>query len=305
MRAEIESVGDLRFDDGSPVRSASAIAPFGDGWLIAQDDATHAAWWRPGGVTPVRVLEAVDGHEVFSAAEGTKHLKPDFEAACEVTIDGGAAVVLLGSGSTSARMRASLVRLLGHGTGFDVVALDPLYHRVAEALGIGADLLNLEGACRTGETFRWFNRGNLVAGLPSASVDLDVAELAAALTGSLAPEEVKVTNRRVYDLGDVDGVGLAVTDAVALPDGRVVLSAAAEDTPNAIDDGPVVATAVALVSGDDPLAIAQLDAPDGAVHKVEGLGLRDVREDGVRLVAVVDADDPLVPSAQLEIAVHW
>ena len=305
MRAEIERVSDPRFDDGSRVRSASAIAPFGDGWLVAQDDATHAAWWRPGGVTPVRVLEAVDGHEVFSEAEGTKHLKPDFEAACEVTVDGDSAVVLLGSGSTPARMRASLVRVLNHGTDFDVVALDPLYHRVAEVLGIGVDLLNLEGACRTGKTFRWFNRGNLTAGLPSASVDLDVAELVAALTASLAPEEVKVANRRVYDLGDVDGVGLAVTDAVALPDGRVLLSAAAEDTPNAIDDGPVVGTAVALVHGDDPLAIAQLDAPDGTVHKVEGLGLREVRDDGVRLVAVVDADDPLIPSAQLAIAVRW
>ena len=47
-----------------------------------------------------------------------------------------------------------------------------------------------------------------------------------------------------------------------------------------------------------------LAASDGTVHKVEGLGLREVRDDGVRLVAVVDADDPLVPSAQLSIAVH-
>ena len=305
MKARIESVTDLRFDDGSPVRSASALAPFGDGWLVAQDDATHAAWRRPDGVRAVRVLDAVDGHEVFSSAEGTKHLKPDFEAACEVTIDGEPAVVLLGSGSTSARMRASLVRLTNGSTGFDVVPLDPLYHHVAEALGIGIDLLNLEGACRIGGTFRWFNRGNLTAGLPSASVDLEVAELAAALTGSLVPEEVKVADARVYDLGDVDGVGLAVTDAVALPDGRVLLSAAAEDTPNAVDDGPVVGTAIALVSGDDPLAIAQLAAPDGTVHKVEGLGLREVRDDGVRLLAVVDADDPLVPSAQLSIAVRW
>jgi len=305
MRAEIESVGDLRFDDGSPVRSASAIAPFGDGWLVAQDDATHAAWWRPEGVSPVRVLEAVDGHEAFSAAEGTKHLKPDFETACDVRIHGGAGVVLLGSGSTSARMRASVVRLTSSGPRFDVVALDPLYHRVAEALGIDLDLLNLEGACLIGEAFRWFNRGNLGANLLSASVDLPVTELAAALTGSVAPQEVKVTDRRVYDLGDVDGVGLAVTDAVALPDGRILLSAAAEDTPNAVDDGPVVGTALALVSGDDLLAVTQLDAADGTVHKIEGLGLGEVREDGVRLVAVVDADDPLVPSAQLSVRVHW
>jgi hypothetical protein len=46
MKAYVERVDDLRCDDWSPVRSASAIAPFGDGWLIAQDDATHAAWRR-------------------------------------------------------------------------------------------------------------------------------------------------------------------------------------------------------------------------------------------------------------------
>ncbi len=305
MRASIESVADLLFDDGSPVRSASALAPFGDGWLVAQDDATHAAWRRPGGVSAVRVLDAVEGHEVFSSAEGTKHLKPDFEAACEVTVDGAPAVVLLGSGSTPARMRASLVRLTDRGARFDVVALDPLYLRVAEALGIGADLLNLEGACRIGGTFRWFNRGNLTGGWPSASVDVPVAQLVAALTGALSPSDVSVSGRRVYELGDVDGVGLAVTDAVALPDGRVLLSAAAEDTPNAVDDGPVVATALALVRGDDPLEVALLETSDGGVHKVEGLGLVGVDARGLSLIAVVDADDPAVPSLELAVRVLW
>ncbi len=301
MRAIIEDATELRFDDGTPVRSASAIAPFGDGWLVAQDDATHAAWRRPDGVSAVRVLDPVDGLEEFSEAAGTKHLKPDFEAACEVTVAGGRGVVLLGSGSTPARMRASLVRAAG----FDVVPLDPLYLRVAAVLGIGPELLNLEGACRTGDTLRWFNRGNLTAGLPSASVDVPVAHLVAVTTGSLAAQDVAVTAPRVYDLGDVDGVGLAVTDAVALPDGRVLLSAAAEDTPNAVDDGPVVAAALALVHGDDPLDVALLSAPDGTVHKVEGLGLAGVRDGGLALVAVVDADDPLVPSAELTLRVHW
>ena len=301
MRARVESVTELRFDDGSPVRSASAIAPFGDGWLVAQDDATHAAWRRPDGVSAVRVLDAVEGHEVFGSAEGTKHLKPDFEAACEVVVDGSPAVVLLGSGSTPARMRASLVRA----DRFDVVALEPLYLRVAEALGVGADLLNLEGACRIGGTFRWFNRGNLTGGWPSASVDVPVAQLVAALTGALSPADVSVSDRLVYELGDVDGVGLAVTDAVALRDGRVLLTAAAEDTPNAVDDGPVVATALALVQGEDPLDVALLTASDGGVHKVEGLGLVGVDGRGLSLIAVVDADDPLVPSLELAVRVAW
>ncbi len=40
MRVELESVERLRFADGSPVRAASAVAPFGDGFLVAQDDTT-------------------------------------------------------------------------------------------------------------------------------------------------------------------------------------------------------------------------------------------------------------------------
>ena len=43
MHAVVTGSRLLRFHDGSPVRSASAIARFGAGWLIAQDDATAAA----------------------------------------------------------------------------------------------------------------------------------------------------------------------------------------------------------------------------------------------------------------------
>ena len=49
---------------------------------------------------------------------------------------------------------------------------------------------------------------------------------------------MEIGDVRRYDLGAVDDVTLAVTDAVALADGRVLVSAASEDTPNAVDDGP-------------------------------------------------------------------
>ena len=301
----ITGVGELRFDDGAPVRAASAVAPLADGWLVAQDDATTAAWRRPSSVVPVRVLPPVDGLDVFSEAAGTKHLKPDFEAACGLTVDGAPAVLLLGSGSTPARMRASLVRLGRGGPDFAVVALEPLYARVAAALGVPVSHLNLEGACRLGDRLRWFNRGNLSAGVPSASVDLDLAALTAALTGTGDLGAVRPDRPLRYELGEVAGVGLAVTDAVALPEGRVLLSAAAEDTPNAVDDGPVVGTALALVHGDDLRAVAPLAGADGMVHKVEGLGLLGTDPAGADLLAVVDADDPELPSVELTLRVDW
>jgi hypothetical protein len=112
-----------------------------------------------------------------------------------------------------------------------------------------------------------------------------------------------VAGPRTYDLGEFGGVGLAVTDAVALPDGRLLLTAAAEDTPNAVDDGPVVATALVLVDGDDVVAVAAVPEVDGRVQKVEGLALRGLRDGAVHLLAVVDADDPEVPSVQLDLRV--
>ena len=299
----MDGVAQLRFDDGTPVTAASAIAPLGDGWLVAQDDATFAAWCRPDSTVQVRLLPAVDGLDRFGEAAGTKHLKPDLEVACPAEVDGAPAVLLLGSGSSTRRMRGVLVELRDDRPVVHAAELGPLYARVAEVLDLPLDALNLEGASRHGDTVRWFSRGIPAAGLPSASVELPLAALVAAVLGRASAADVPVRRPLRYDLGLVEGVGLAVTDAVALPDGRLLLSAAAEDTPNAVDDGPVVGAALALVDGDDVVSLAPVPEDDGAVRKVEGLGLVDVRDGVVLLLAVVDDDDPEVPSAALDLRV--
>jgi hypothetical protein len=181
--------------------------------------------------------------------------------------------------------------------------LGPLYALVARRLGLDDGQLNLEGASRHGGTVRWFNRGNLAAGVRPGSIDVPLAALVDAVLDRTDAASVPVEQPRVYDLGEVAGVGLAVTDAVALPDGRLLLSAAAEDTPNAVDDGPVVAAALVLVEGDDVLDVAAVPEVDGRVPKVEGLAVRSVRDGVVHLLAVVDDDDPTRPSTALELHV--
>lgn len=293
MQVEVERTRQLRFDDGRPVRAASAVAPYGDGHLVVQDDATHAAWVRPASVERVRVLPAVEGHEVFSSAAGTKHLKPDLEAATRVP-DGR--VLLLGSGSAAGRTLLALVRQ----DRVVVRDLPGLYAAVAGLLQTPPGTLNLEGACVVDRQLRWFQRG--AASLPSASVDVDLAALVAAVES--AGGEVPVSGPRVYELGDVDGVALAVTDAVTLPDGRVLLSAAAEDTPNPVDDGPVVGAALVLLDGDRVVESLALPPAAGGVHKVEGLALLTATPGRLRVLAVVDDDDPEVPSTELVLGVE-
>ncbi|MGY1855563.1 DUF6910 family protein [Modestobacter sp. SYSU DS0290] len=304
MRITVDDVRELHFDDGAPVTAASAIAPLGEGWLVAPDDATVAAWVVAQRVSPLRLLPPVDGLDHFTEAAGTKHLKPDLEVACPAVVDGEPAVLLLGSGSTPRRMRGVLVRLAD---GQPVVAsaeLTELYARVAERLELPDGQLNLEGASRHGDTVRWFNRGNLVAGVFPASVDVPLAALVDAVLGRAGAAAVPVEQPRCYDLGQVRGVGLAVTDAVALPDGRLLLSAAAEDTPNAVDDGPVVGAALALVADSAVQAVVAVPEVDGAVVKVEGLAVRGVTGAQVDLLGVVDVDDPAVPSLLLTLRVH-
>ena len=302
MQVEVESTRTLSFDDGSPVRAASAIAPYAGGWLVAQDDSTHAAWVTPGGVQRLRVLPPVEGLDEFSERDGTKTLKPDLEVACEVLVDGVAGVLLLGSGSSPRRMRSVLVREDAEVVVRDLTAL---YAVVAAALGVAVDALNIEGACRVGESLRLFQRGNLAAGLASAGIDLELHGLVDAVVGRGDAAAVRVLHVQGYDLGEVEGVGLAVTDAVALPGGRVLLSAAAEDTPNAVDDGPVVATALVLVDDERVLDMTPLPEVDGRPHKVEGLVVQEHLDDGVRLLAVVDGDDPDAPSPELVLRVRW
>ena len=317
MRIELTAVRDLRFDDGTPVTAASGIAPLGDGWLVAQDDATSAAWQRPGGVVPVRLFPPVEGHDRFSEAAGTKALKPDLEVACPVHADGEPGVLLLGSGSAARRTRGALVLLDGDRPVVRTADLDALYAAVAVRLGLPAGQLNLEGASRAGDVLRWYQRGNLAAGVPNAAVEVPLEPLVAVLLGRADPGSVPLGAVHRLDLGEVAGVGLAVTDAVVLPDGRELLAAAAEDTPNAVDDGPVVATALVLVDGGRVLDVTPVPEVGGRVVKVEGLALRG--SDGtdgtgggpgggtdggrVHLLAVVDADDPGLPSPQVELTV--
>jgi hypothetical protein len=299
---EVGAQAQLRFDTGAPVRAASAIAPLGDGWLIAQDDATHAAWRRAASITAVRAFPPVAGHDTFSSAEGTKHLKPDVEAAVAIGTDG---VLLLGSGSSPARTRASLVRLDAGSSSFTVADLTPVYAAAAGALDIPVEQLNLEGACLVGGRLRWFQRGNAAAHIDSAAVDVNVDALLAVLTGGAGTDAVPVGAARRYDFGTVDGVALAVTDALALPGGQLMVSLAAEDTPNAYDDGPVVGTALGLLDGDEVAAVAMLSTHGSAPLKIEGLALRGTRGDGVDLIGVVDADDTQLPSTELLLHVRW
>ncbi|MBW3601721.1 MAG: hypothetical protein KY434_03350 [Actinobacteria bacterium] len=307
MRVQLAGTVRLRFASGAPVRAASAVARFADGWLIAQDDSIQGAWWRPASerVDAVPLLGPRDGRATFDEASGTKHLKPDLEAACTVRTSGGPAVLLLGSGSLPARTVGVLVHEPPAGSAARHADLSPLYERVRSALGLSLEALNLEGACVVGGRLRWFQRGHGRSGVASASVDVKLDQLLAVVEDGVDPAGVELGEVRRYELGTVAGLQLAVTDAVSLPDARVCVSAAAEDAPDAVADGPVAGSVLALLGADGAVeAVAALPAAL-ATCKLEGLALVDAGPAGATLLAVADQDDPDVASLAAWLTVRW
>lgn len=327
---EVERVRPLVFADGSPVRAASGVARFAGGWLVVQDDGTHAALVMPdGAITPLRVFPPVEGLDHFAEHDGTKHLKPDLEAACEVSFSATPAVVVLGSGSTAARCRGALITWPDDGGNVDSgpsvcwADLGPLYGRAMAVLGLDPAQVNFEGLSLgrpDGSTLRWFNRGNGALGIGSASVEIDGRGLLDAIEGRLPPGEVAVGDPVWHELGSAGGVALSVTDAVWLGGpvggGAILISSAAEDTPNNVDDGPVVGTALSILAGPGGRVVHHGLVPlvDGKVPKIEGLALLggSLEPGGapgergeLRVLAVVDADDALIPSSELVLRVSW
>ena len=252
------------------VRAGSALLFTGSRLLVVQDDALAVAWVDPrtGAIEHV-TLEGSGG----ALAKATK---PDFESAF-LGADG--AIFLLGSGSTPARYQAAR---LDSARGGEVSFLDctPLFQALAARLGAAP---NLEGAVLLGERLHLFHRG--AGGEPSA-----IAEVAATALGARAVDLLAFT---LCDLGTAAGVRLTFTDA-ARCDEAIVYLAVAEDTPNAVDDGPITGAAIGILAH-GRARFALLEDPDGAPtkRKVEGIAVDPATRS---TFLVTDPDDPERPA---------
>ncbi len=97
-----------------------------------------------------------------------------------------------------------------------------------------------------------------------------------------------ISSVRKFELGRRDGVRLGLSDVAALPDGRLVFTAVAEDTSNAMDDGRFAGAAVGVVSASGKVerVVAVND------YKVEGIHAELEKGGAIRLMMVDDPDDP-------------
>jgi hypothetical protein len=305
-----ERGADPSIDRPAHVRAGSALVSWGGHLAVIQDDACFLAiidttTKKVNDVPfpmPTNVRQFDDTPE-----RGNKKLKLDLEAAfLHENL-----LVALGSGSSPLRERIVLIE---NPTTLEpnvtMVEAPELYAMLRAERAFAGSELNVEGATTiAGDSLLFFQRGN---GAPNADIQPVDATARIALAPFLrylrkngpCPPLERVIG---WELGEATpgDARLTFTDGAQRGDSAVAFLACAEDSPDAVTDGPVTAVAIGVI--DEEHAIAELGLlldENGAplLDKAEGLAFDPL--DRTRAFVVTDRDDPGAPSQLLEIRLN-
>lgn len=271
------------------------------GYLVA-DDEHHLGHFILGDDAPVQLLRILPGDLLFEPKK-RKKAKPDLECLCALPAMQDypqGALLALGSGSKDQRHTGLLMPLNAQGLLAEDMEhtikrldLTQLYAPLHEAF----DDLNIEGCFLQGAHLHLLQRGNKGAS-GSACIRFDALQFQAWLLGERASAPSPEHTFQL-DLGDVDGIPLTPTDGISLPDGRWLISAAAENTDDSFTDGPCAGSALAVLNAKGQ--VLSLRLLEGA-PKVEGIAW--IEQTG-EVLMVTDADDPELASQLLSVPRFW
>lgn len=285
-------VRELLLDPHGPfehVASGSGLEVVGRYAVVVADDLHHLALFDLADHGAPGLLVRTFAGELPSEHAARKARKPDIEAITLVpTVDGaGAALVGLPSGSRPNRTRGFVIDLDDRG---QISTSEP---RIIDAAPLLDELqrrihgeCNVEGAACMGGELVLALRG--VAGA-NALARLDRVAAVEAIAGGRL-DAAGLRSVEPLELGDVEGVALGITD-LAVVDGELLATAAAEDTDNAYDDGDVVGSAIAWLTLGAAAPRRMLHLPRH-VGKVEGIAADGAGD----LLLVTDDDDPARPA---------
>jgi len=266
--------------------AASGLAVAGAHLYVIADDELHLGCFEAGG-GPGR-LERLFPGELPHDRAARKARKPDLE----VLTRWDGQLLALGSASTRHRCAAALLPLDAAGAiAGPARILD--FGELRSALESRFASPNIEGGCIVDREVILLQRAN-ARDRVNALVALPVETMAAAIGAGAFPRDASLRCVEVA-LPDLDAP-LSLTDCAALPDGRIVFTAVAENAPDSYHDGPCNAAAVGLLDIEGRLLRIDRLEP---TCKVEGVHAW-VDGGALRLLLVTDADDAAIPATLLE-----
>jgi hypothetical protein len=315
-RAVVVQSTPLLYDAGASIqddRPAHVRAGSGLAWctwneqphlVVVQDDSNFVALINPQdphalAVHAVPLPRGHRGQRQFDKQRNNKMFKLDLEAVATLPVDGGTRAVCFGSGSAPGRNNLVFVDLSDASATTTSMRDATPWYAALRALFAPAQL-NIEGvALVDNNMLRVFQRGNGTQGR-DGFVDVSWPLLLAhVMHGATVPA---MTSPVYVDLGVIHNVQLTWTDA-ASKDGEIAFVAAAEASPNAIDDGEVVGAALGLWRGQRIEMISIVDSEQQPwLGKPEGIAY--ARHAPHHHWLVTDADDPQAPAQLLLVHVR-
>jgi hypothetical protein len=163
-----------------------------------------------------------------------------------------------------------------------VIDLGPLYER----LGQDVPDLNIEGAAVSGSALWLLQRGNGASRF-NATIELDLWDVIQTLNASASIEASALRSVTRVSVGEIDGVPLTFTDAIARPQGGLIFSAAAEDTTDAYADGPCAGSIIGVLEDDRVIQRVRVNP----ALKLEGIAFAGGGDPGPAIWLVADPDD--------------
>jgi hypothetical protein len=266
--------------------AASGLVRVGRWLYVVADDELHLGVFSAESAAPGRLMRVFPGELPLPPAE-RKASKPDFEAITLLPASAEyphGALLALGSGSKAQRRKGVVLGLSSQGETTSAA-------RECDFSGILGALQgpNIEGAFVCGDEMCLLQRANQGKRM-NAILRYRLAPFLEAIRSGASLEPLGI---HPIDLGAIDGVVLGLTDGAALPDGRFVFSAVAEDTADSYLDGRCVGAALGIATREG--RVDSLDPLD-ALHKIEGVEA-NVEGGRVRLLLVTDADDAAIPAS--------
>jgi hypothetical protein len=277
------------------VSAASGVVRRGEHVYVIGDDQLFVARFRLTSTAPGTAARVLSGTLPEDEGERTE-VKPDLEVLSVLPPFSGhpfGALLGLGSGSARGRDRGFVWGLASDGSLAGEpreIDLSPLYDLLRREI----PELNVEGASVMGDRLWVLHRGNH-EGSPNAVAELSLADVIDSVHGDLTIDPSELDAVRAYDLGELDGVRLAFSDATPLG-GRLMVFTASAEAPGA--DGPDGAIHGSVVGTIDLDGDVQRLRTIDRRYKVEGVHA-STDAGVIDFLFVCDQDDPDAPSPLL------
>lgn len=276
--------------------AASGLVKVGNYLYVVGDDENHLGVFKANSNEAGTLIRLLEG-DLPLEYEARKAAKADFEVLLALPSFAQypqGALLALGSGSKKTRRWGVLLSLDSSGQiqgTPTIINLEPLYKALKESF----EVVNIEGAFIQDNNFYLLQRGNKAVDAGNALIQLDLATVLNGIAQDQIIHARALKKITPYTIGMIKDVPLCFTDAVALPNGGWLFSAAAEATDNAYNDGEYLGGAIGIVNTEG--TIIQLGYID-TQYKVEGIHANLV-DNTLQLLLVTDADNASVPAKLL------